>query len=96
MALQYCQKAKELLQQLKRSDWLPPYNVRRAPHAPTGHAGRLLVDATSSCALHLQDNTMREVLEEITALYDEIKATIEVEEFKVSRAGGPGEWVICL
>ena len=83
MSLQYGQKAKELLMQLKRSDWLPAYNVRLP-------SPKFLHPAFASLHLVLtpvwrggQDNAVREVLEEVTALHDEIRATIEVEDFNV-------------
>lgn len=78
-----CTKAKELLRELQRSDWLPPYNVRFS-WRPTcclcgwaccgrSHCSSLsLSSPLSVCVVAPQDEQVRQVVEEVGSLHEQI------------------------
>lgn len=66
-----CAKGKELLRELQRSDWLPPYNVRDCRCNSVVCKG----GGAHFCLLHCgcaQEEQVRQVVEEVGGLHEQI------------------------
>ena len=91
--MQYGQRARDMLLELKRCDFLPPYNVRL--HLISAHFFLVFlcvlshVDFTSFRATYetiltfrIQESGIREITKEINMLYKNIYDTLKIEKTK--------------
>lgn len=84
--MQYGQRAKEILLELKRCDYLPAYNVGLPAPARSNVflslryiRRRSILPRTDANAIHVQDAAIRDISREIDSLYSNIYETLSVQ-----------------